>query len=123
MRQQHVIRVVSLTFLLALLAVPVAHAGTRFSVQIGIGAPVGAWIAPGPYAVAPGYVWQPGYWASTPYGRQWIPGAWVRPYVQPRWAPGRRDRDWDRDRDRDRDWDRDGDRNRNRDRDRRDWRR
>jgi hypothetical protein len=38
---------------------------------------------------APGYLWQPGYWAYGPDGYFWVPGTWVEP-PQPGllWTPG-----------------------------------
>jgi hypothetical protein len=114
--RKRIIHVVGLTVLLALFAAPAAHAATRFSLQVGIGAPPVARTAVAP----PGYVWQPGYWAQTAYGPQWVPGAWVPQYQSGGWVsqpPQRWDRDDDRYR-RDRD-----DRDRDRDRDRSDWRR
>jgi hypothetical protein len=37
----------------------------------------------------PNLIWQPGYWASGPYGYFWVPGTWVAP-PQPnyQWTPG-----------------------------------
>ena len=100
-------RLLGLTLLLGMIAVPAAHATTRFSVQVGVGpavAPVAA-----PY---PGYVWQPGHRVWTGYGYRWVPGRWIPALYNGR-AYGYREyqRDWDRDRryrDRDRDgfWDR-----------------
>ena len=100
-----------LTLVLGLVCAPAAHAGTRFSVQIGLPvlvAPVA--VTPGP---PPGYVWHPGYYVWTGFRYRWMPGAWVPSYVQGNWARERwerehrdfdRGRDWERDHDR-RDWD------------------
>src|ERR1700676_4247356 len=81
-------QVSTLTLLLALFAVPAAHASTRFDFHLGIGAPV---VVPVPVARAPyGYVWQPGYYARTPFGARWVPGAWLpRTYERRGWAPER----------------------------------
>lgn len=104
-------QVAGLTLTLGMVAVPVAHADTRFSLQIGTR----------PVAVAPpGYVWQPPYRVWTGYGYRWVPGAWVpAPYLR-----GGRDehvyRDWDGDRGRA--WDRRGAWDRGRDDERGDWR-
>ncbi|MGD0913714.1 MAG: hypothetical protein ABR928_17600 [Terracidiphilus sp.] len=36
-----------------------------------------------------GYMWEPGYWASSPQGYYWVPGAWVEsPYTGALWTPG-----------------------------------
>jgi hypothetical protein len=51
--RKRIIHVVGLTVLLALFAAPAAHAATRFSLQVGIGAPPVARTAVAP----PGYVW------------------------------------------------------------------
>ena len=112
-------QVAGLTLMLGMVAVPAAHADTRFSIQIGAG----------PVAVAPpGYVWQPAYRVWTGYGYRWVPGAWVpasylrggyRDRVYRDWDHDRR-RDWDNDRRRD--WDRRDPWDRGRDYDRRDWR-
>jgi len=42
-----------------------------------------------PPVPAPNEIWQPGYWASGPYGYYWVPGTWVEP-PQPgyQWTPG-----------------------------------
>jgi hypothetical protein len=106
------LRVTGLMVLFGALSVATAHADSRFSIHVGIGAPPVV-VAPGPYrydgyygpAPYPGYVWQPGYYI----GHRWVAGAWVPRgrYVERRWD--RRDlrdrRDWDRDR---RNWERDG---------------
>src|SRR6266446_4274807 len=53
-------RLAGLTLLLGVVFVPVAHASTHFSVQIGPWAPIApVVVAPGP---PPGYVWQSGYY-------------------------------------------------------------
>jgi hypothetical protein len=108
------LRVAGLMVLFGALSVPAARADSRFSVHVGIGAPVA--VAPGPYgygsyygqASYPGYVWQPGYYV----GYRWVAGGWVPRgrYVERRWD--RRDyrryerdrRDWERSR---RNWDHD----------------
>ena len=108
---------VGLTLLFGLLLAPAAHASTRIAVQIGV--PVRALVAP--VAVAPAaygeYIWQPGYYVWTGFGRRWVAGAWIRPsygrYGRPRWSYERwgrerrgwdRDRRWERNRWRERDW-------------------
>jgi len=93
---------------LVLLAGSSAFAQSRFSVGIGIGAPV---VAARPYAPGPGYTWVDGYY--DPYGR-WINGYWAPPAVSFGYAQGyaspfnfnggfRRDFDRDDHRDFDRD--------------------
>jgi len=104
-------QVAGLTLALGIVAVPVAHADTRFSLHIGTG----------PVAVAPpGYVWQPPYRVWTGYGYRWVAGAWVpAPYLRGRYR-ARVYRDWDGDRGRI--WDRRGPWERRWDSDRRVWR-
>ena len=113
------LRVAGLMVLFGSLTVATAHADSRFSIHVGIGAPPVV-VAPGPYdydddyeqAPYPGYVWQPGYYA----GYRWVPGGWVPRgrYMSRRWD--RRDhRRYERDR---REWERD---RRNWERDRRRW--
>jgi hypothetical protein len=42
-----------------------------------------------PPVPAPGYIWQPGYWAFGPYGYFWVPGTWVlAPQPGYLWTPG-----------------------------------
>lgn len=42
-----------------------------------------------PYAPAPNYIWQPGYWAWGQGGYYWVPGTWVdAPAVGLLWTPG-----------------------------------
>jgi len=42
-----------------------------------------------PYAPAPDYIWQPGYWAWGSYGYFWVPGTWVEaPQPGYLWTPG-----------------------------------
>ena len=97
------LRVAGLMVLFGSLSVATARADSRFSVHVGIGAPVV--VAPGPYgydrygqAPHPGYVWQPGYYV----GARWVTGGWVPRgrYVERRWDRGDRRR-YERDR---RDW-------------------
>ncbi len=110
----HIARLTGLTALLAVLIAPSAHAAQfRVGVQIGRPAPVVVAQPPvyGSYG-APGYIWQPGYYVWTGYGRRWVPGVWVlRGHVPNGRAYGYwRNRGWDRDREFDRDrrgWDRD----------------
>jgi hypothetical protein len=67
------LRVAGLMVLFGALSAPTARADTRFSIHVGVGAPVHGgygYAAPAPY---PGYVWQPGYYV----GYRWVPGAWV----------------------------------------------
>src|SRR5271170_196113 len=71
----------------------VLGSGASFA-QIGIGLSIT--IAPPllpvyvqPAIPAPGYMWQPGYWAYGPYGYFWVPGTWVAaPEVGFLWTPG-----------------------------------
>jgi hypothetical protein len=79
------LRVAFLAVLFVAFGVATAHADTRFSIHVGVGAPVApapVVVAPPPYpyggyyyapAAYPGYVWRPGYYVG--YG--WVPGAWV----------------------------------------------
>ena len=75
------LRVAGLVVLFGALSVATAHADTRFSIHVGIGAPPVV-VAPGPYgydgyysqAPYPGYVWQPGYYV----GYRWVPGGGFR---------------------------------------------
>jgi hypothetical protein len=95
---------------LVLLAGSSAFAQSRFSVGIGIGAPV---VASRPFSPGPGYTWVDGYY--DPYG-VWINGYWAPPVASFGFAPrydnrfnsGFR-RDVDRDDHRDFDRDRRGD--------------
>ena len=117
------LRVAGLAVVFGALSVATAHADTRFSIHVGIGAPPVV-VAPGPYgydgyynqAPYPGYVWQPGFYA----GYRWVPGGWVPRgrYVERHWD--RHDqRRYERDR---RDWERDRRKwERNREHDRRRW--
>ena len=88
------LRVAGLTVLFGALSVTAVQADTRFSIHVGVGAPVVAppvVVAPNPYSYGdgyagpvayPGYVWQPGYYA----GYRWMPGMWIpRAHVAPRW--------------------------------------
>ena len=68
------LRVTGLMVLFGALSVATAHADSRFSVHVGVGAPPVV-VAPGPYgygayvqAPYPGYVWQPGYYVGSPLG-------------------------------------------------------
>jgi hypothetical protein len=92
---------------LVLLAGTSAFAESRFSIGIGLGAPV---VASRPFYPGPGYTWVDGYY--DPYGR-WIDGYWAPPVASFGFATRYRNpfdygfrRDFDRD-DR-RDFDRDG---------------
>jgi hypothetical protein len=93
---------VGLTLLFGTLLTPAAYASTRIAVQIGV--PVPVVVAPVPVAPVAysGFIWQPGYYVWTGYGRRWVAGAWIRPrYGRPGWSyqrRGRERRDWDRDR-------------------------
>ena len=98
----HIARLAGLTALLAVLIAPSAHAA-QFRVGVQIGPPVV--VAPPPvYGAygAPGYVWQPGYYVWTGYGRRWVPGAWVLRGHVPNgraygyWRNDRYDRRWRR---------------------------
>ena len=73
-----------------------AHAGVRFGFSFGlplpvpvvVTAPVGPAVVTAPVVTvpsevvtipacpAPGYVWAPGYWSVSCYGRVWTPGCW-----------------------------------------------
>jgi hypothetical protein len=94
---------------LALLAAGSAFAETRFSIGVGIGAPV---VVSRPFYPGPGYTWVDGYY--DPYGT-WIDGYWAPPVAAYGFATRYRNpfdygfrRDFDR-RDFDRrDFDRDG---------------
>jgi hypothetical protein len=92
---------------LVLLAGSSAFAETRFSIGVGLGAPM---VASRPFSPGPGYTWVDGYY--DPYGN-WINGYWAPPVASFGFAPrydnrfyGGIRRDFDRD-DR-RDFDRDG---------------
>jgi hypothetical protein len=98
-------RLLGLTLLFGALLTPAAHASTRIAVQVGV--PFPAIVAPVPVAPAgyAGFIWQPGYYVGTGYGRRWVAGAWIRPnyghYGRPGWSYERRGREgsgWDRDR-------------------------
>lgn len=100
-----IFQIVAATAFFGLLAVPRAHADTRFSLQIG--GPVV--VAPAPVYVDGAY-WQPGYYASFGNERRWVAGNWVNRHYRDRrerdrferqrWERDRRDRErWDRDRD------------------------
>jgi hypothetical protein len=110
--KQTILRVAGLLVLFGALSVSTAHADSRFSVHVGIGAPPVV-VTPGPYgygyygpAPYPGYVWQPGYYVGT----RWIGGGWVprARFVERRWDRNdyrryeRDRRDWERSR---RNWD------------------
>jgi hypothetical protein len=42
-----------------------------------------------PYAPAPNYMWEPGYWAWGQAGYYWVPGTWVQPpQTGMYWTPG-----------------------------------
>jgi hypothetical protein len=95
---------------LVLLAGSSAFAQSRFSVGIGIGAPL---VASRPFYPGPGYTWVDGYY--DPYVG-WINGYWAPPVASFRFAPrydnrfyGGFRRDFDRDDHRDFDRDRRGD--------------
>jgi hypothetical protein len=76
-------------------AVPAAHAGPRFFIQIGAPIPV-APVVMVPRVIPPppayGLIWRSGYYDWTGYGYAWVPGVWVRPpyaraaWVGPRWV-------------------------------------
>ena len=123
--KQTMLRVAGLMVLFGALSAGTAHADSRFSVHVGIGAPPVV-VAPGPYgydyygpAPYPGYVWQPGYYIGT----RWITGGWVprarfveRRFDRRDWRRYERDRrEWERDR---RNWGHGG---RDRGHDRRRW--
>ena len=87
----HIARFAGLTALLATFVAAPAHAAqVHVGVQFGVPAPVvvapppavvyGGPVVAGPAVVPPyGYVWQPGYFVVTSFGRRhWVPGAWVR---------------------------------------------
>src|SRR5258707_15105231 len=64
-------RLSGLTLLLGLLAVPAAHASSRFSIHVGVGPAVGPVAIAAPY---PGYVWQRGHYVRFGYRIPWFPG-------------------------------------------------
>ena len=78
-----ILRIAAATALFGLLAVPHAHADSRFSFQIGVGAPV--LVAPAPVYVDGNY-WQPGYYVS---GGRWVSGYWVNRHYRDRWERDR----------------------------------
>ena len=89
----NILRIVAATAFFGLLFVPRAHADSRFSFQIGVGAPVV--VAPAPVYVD-GFYWQPGYYAS---GQRWVSGYWVNRNYRDRWERDRWERQrWERDR-------------------------
>jgi hypothetical protein len=100
-----ILHIAAAAALFGVLAMPrTAHADTRFSFHLGVGAPVV--VAPAPVYVD-GYYWQPGYYASP--GR-WVAGSWANRQYPDRWERDRFERQrWERDRrererfDRDRD--------------------
>ena len=97
---------------LVLLAGSSAFAQSRFSIGVGIGAPV---VASRPFSPGPGYTWVDGYY--DPYGN-WINGYWAPPVASFGYAPRYDNRFYggfgfrrDFDRDDRRDFDRDDHRN------------
>jgi hypothetical protein len=114
--RRRLLTIAALVGLCGVFAAAPAHAQTRFSFQVGVGAPM---------LVAPydDSYWQPGYSVWTGVAYRWVPGAWVR---RGDGAGGER---WDRERTRGYDnrerrgWEQDrNDRGRRDDRDR-EWRR
>jgi hypothetical protein len=90
----NILRIAVATVLFGVLAVPRAHADTRFSLQIG--APVV--VAPAPVYVD-GYYWQPGYYGSVGVEHRWVPGYWVGRHYRDRFERERWERrGWERDR-------------------------
>src|SRR6266513_590097 len=92
---KYIARIVGLTGILGMLIAPSAHAG-QVRVGVQIGAPPVVVAQPPVYGgqvyggqgyggqgygesvYGPrGYVWQPGYFVRTMFGRRWVPGAWV----------------------------------------------
>lgn len=71
----------------ALALVPAASfAGVFLSVTI---APPVLPVYTQPVCPAPGFLWNPGYWAYGEAGYYWVPGVWVRPpQVGLLWTPG-----------------------------------
>jgi len=86
------LRIAGLAVLFAALHAPAAHADTRFSFHVGVGAPV---YAPPPVVVAPrapvvaapygyydgfydDYYWVPPARVWTGYTYRWVPGRWAR---------------------------------------------
>jgi len=71
-----------------------AQAGVHFGFSFGLPLPVAVVAPVAPMVVAPpvvvapsvvvaapgcpgpGYIWAPGYWSVTGYGRVWVPGCW-----------------------------------------------
>lgn len=86
--KRHWLRFAGLTLMLGFLAVPSAHADTRWSFNVRVGQPRVV------YAPPPGYVWEPAHYAWTGYRNVWVPGHWVRErYYDRRWYE--RDRRYD----------------------------
>ena len=118
------VKIAGLAIFFGFVSAPKARADTRFSLDVGVPAPVIA----APYA--DDVYWQPGHYVWNGYTNVWVRGAWVRRahdrYDGDRWAHERWERErrerwerehWERERwerehfraeprwDRDRDWD------------------
>src|SRR4051812_37791865 len=91
------LRIAGLAILVAVLHVPAAHADTRFSFGIGVGAPAPpVYVAPAPVYAAPydGYYWEPAYRVWIGRGYRMVPGRWVRrDFRSQRWETERWRRD------------------------------
>ena len=77
---------------LALAALPVVPAVSQAGIAVGVSITLAPPVLPvyvQPALPAPGYIWQPGYWAYGDDGYYWVPGTWVLP-PQPGvlWTPG-----------------------------------
>lgn len=70
--QRRLLTIAALLGLCGVFAAAPAQAQTRFSFQIGVGAPV---VVAAPYDES---YWQPGYSMWTGFGYRWVPGAWMR---------------------------------------------
>ncbi len=85
MRAIHLIR--SLLFALVMLCVSAGSSAQLF-VSLNFGPPALP-VYEQPLCPAEGYMWAPGYWASTPAGYFWVPGTWVlAPEPGLLWTPG-----------------------------------
>lgn len=73
----------------AFVALAPASGFARVGVVVGIAPPVAVIEPPPPPPVAPGYVWQPGYWSWNGVQYVWVPGAYaLAPYAGAVWVPG-----------------------------------
>ncbi|MFZ1918374.1 MAG: YXWGXW repeat-containing protein [Terriglobales bacterium] len=78
------IRLLSLTFLLAMSAAAFAQVGMSITI-----APPELVAYSQPMCPQSGYLWTPGYWAYGDEGYFWVPGTWVEPpAIGLLWTPG-----------------------------------